>query len=169
MKRNVLKIATIAIFSCSGSRTEQRGCLSDGLGSQIKREAANEGFSQRSIGRGLHRARRAFYESRRLARTHGLIAEFVRVTNTPSNPVPMQVADDLTKNPFSQYICLPRAHRAVALPKAPAGHRLTTTSGRTRQIEKRALPRTRTELHAYSAASRLKRQCNYHSDRGDFQ
>src|SRR6516165_3964497 len=75
--------------------------------------------------------------------THGLIAEFVRVTNTPSNPVPMQVADDLAKNPFSQYICLPRAHRAVAFPKAPAGHRLTTTSDRTRQIEKRALPRTR--------------------------
>jgi len=68
MKRNVLKVATIAIFSCSGSRTDQLGCLSDGLGSQIKREAANEDFSQRSIGRGWHRARRAFYESGRLAR-----------------------------------------------------------------------------------------------------
>ena len=100
MKRNVLKIATTAIFSCSGSRTDQLGCLSDGLGSQIKREAAMEGFSQRSIGRGLHRARRAFYESRRLAR---------------------HAWPYLAKNPFSQYICLPRAHRAVAFPKAPAG------------------------------------------------
>jgi hypothetical protein len=101
--------------------------------------------------------------------THGLMAELIQVTNTASNPVPMQVADDPAKSPFSQYIYLPRAHTAAAFPEAPAGHRSIRTSSRTRQIEKPALPRTRSELHAYSAASRPKRQCNYASDPGDFQ
>ena len=32
--------------------------------------------------------------------THGLIAEFVQVTNTSSNPVPMQVADEPGEEPI---------------------------------------------------------------------
>ncbi len=109
MKRNVLKVATIAIFSCSGSRTDQLGCLSDGLGSRIKREAANEDFSEvlSAVG-GIVLV--ALFTSLVASRaTHGLMAEFVQVTNTSSNPVPMRVTDDPAKNPFSRYICLPRA------------------------------------------------------------
>src|SRR5260370_17214842 len=88
MKRNVLKVATIAIFSCSGSRTDQLGCLSDGLGSRIKREAANEDFSEVLSAVGAIVLVALFTSLVASPATPTLLAEVVHVITLSPTPAP---------------------------------------------------------------------------------